>query len=172
MSEHDDPFLGEDSSDWDLPLFGLATLVYAERDGQILLMKRSGGVASGQWYIPGGVLDHGETPVEGAIRELYEESGLRPTTKLSLVGAYPVFQYGRPFLHVSYRCEVDDGDVVVSHEHDGARWVDPDEMRAGLSDEVIATLAGDNSVIASLLQGVRDDLDRYLALRHLPLEPL
>lgn len=169
MADADDPWLGENSAEWDLRTFGVATLVYAERDGEILLLKRSGGVASGQWYLPGGVLDPDETPEEGAARELFEETGLRPTTPLSLVGAYPVFQYGREFMHLSYRCAVDEGDIAVSHEHDGARWVDPEEMRASLSDEVIDALAGDNELIGGLVRAVRADLDRYLTIRHLPL---
>ena len=169
MTDPSDPWLGEDSADWDLPLYGVATLVYAERDGEILLLKRSGGVASGQWYLPGGILDRGETPEQGAARELLEETGLRPTTELLLVGTYPVFQYGREFLHVSYRCEVTDGEPIVSHEHSGARWVDPDAMRADLTDDVIDALSAGNELIGNLVHGVRDDLDRYLRLRHLPL---
>lgn len=172
MSDDADPFLGEDGSEWDVPTFAVATLVYAERDGKILLLKRTGGVAAGQWFLPGGVLDPGETLEEGAVRELYEESGLRPTSELSLVGVYPVFQYGRDFLHVSYRCAVDDGDVIVSHEHGGARWTDATEMRAALTDEVIDALSAGNQRIADLLDGVRADLDRYLAVRHLALTPL
>ena len=171
MSDATDPWLGEDSAEWDVPVFAVATLVYAEHDGRILLLKRSGGVASGQWYLPGGVLDRGETPEQGAARELFEESGLRPAGGLQAVGVYPVFQYGRDFLHVSFRCAVDSDEVTISHEHDGARWVDPVEMRAGLSDATLAALGAGNELIAALLRGVRDDLDRYLAMRHLEIPP-
>lgn len=171
MSDATDPWLGEDSTEWDLPLYGVATLVYAEHDGQILLLERSGGVASGQWYLPGGVVDRGETPIEGAVREMFEETGLSPSTGLFLVGAYSVFEYGRDFLHLSYRCAVDAREATISDEHHGARWVDPVEMRAGLTDEVIDALASGNEVIGDLVRGVRDDLDRYLVLRHLPLPP-
>ena len=171
MTDASDPWLGEDSAEWDLPLFGVATLVYAERDGEILLLKRSGGVASGQWYLPGGILDRGETPVEGAERELLEETGLRPSSGLLLVGTYPVFQYGRDFLHISYRCEVAEDEVTISHEHSGTRWVDPEEMRADLTDDVVDAIAAGNQLIGDLVRGVRDDLDRYLQLRHLPLPP-
>ena len=36
------------------------------------------------------------------------------------------------------------------------------EYRAGFSDELIAALAAGNERASSLVQNVRDDLDRYL----------
>ena len=89
----------------DVPLYALGALVYAERGDQILLLRRAGGVLSGQWYLPGGAVEAGETPEQGAIRELVEESGLSPDGDMHLVGVYPVWQYGREWLHVSYRCK-------------------------------------------------------------------
>jgi hypothetical protein len=58
---------------------------------------------------------------------------------------------------------VRDGDVVVSDEHDGARWVDPVTMRAGLTDDVIDALAAGNARVGALVRHIRTDLDRYLA---------
>ena len=34
---------------------------------------------AGQWFLPGGGLDHGETPVDGLRREFTEETGLAVT---------------------------------------------------------------------------------------------
>ena len=50
----------------------------------------------------------------------------------------------------------------MSDEHDGARWVDPVDMRALLTDEVIEAMAAGNERVAALVHGVRTDLDRYL----------
>jgi 8-oxo-dGTP diphosphatase len=55
----------------------LVTLVYVLRDDQVLLLKRRKPPFPGQWTGPGGKVDHGESPVECAIRELREETGLR-----------------------------------------------------------------------------------------------
>lgn len=40
--------------------------------GEILLVKEK----SGEWDLPGGGLDHGETPEDGIRRELFEELGV------------------------------------------------------------------------------------------------
>ena len=48
-------------------------------DGRILLTRIAPGYWSGvgEWTLPGGGLDFGEAPRDGALRELTEETGLR-----------------------------------------------------------------------------------------------
>lgn len=47
-----------------------------EKDNGILLVKRTGDLLeSGKWGLPGGYLDRDETAAQGALRELYEETG-------------------------------------------------------------------------------------------------
>ena len=46
-----------------------------EKGGKYLLVKESGGPDKGKWNIPAGILDMGENPVEGAAREIREETG-------------------------------------------------------------------------------------------------
>jgi 8-oxo-dGTP pyrophosphatase MutT (NUDIX family) len=158
-----DDVLGEPDDIVDVQLYGLSAVVYAERDDQILLLKRAGRSAmSGQWFLPGGAVERGELPEDAARRELVEESGLDVDGDLELVGAYPIWVYGGDCLQLSYRGRLQDGEVVVSDEHSGARWVDPVAMRAGLTDEVIAALAAGNERVAALVRGIRTDLDRYL----------
>ena len=45
--------------------------------GRALLIRRGGEPLRGQWSIPGGTLETGETLEEGTRRELEEETGLR-----------------------------------------------------------------------------------------------
>ncbi|HEX5096948.1 MAG TPA: NUDIX hydrolase [Acidimicrobiia bacterium] len=110
----DDP-LGTPFPDFQPTLYALATVVYAERDGEILLLKRAGGALTGQWFMPGGAVDPGERPEAAARRELLEESGLEIDGELELVGAYPIWVYGGDVLQLSYRGRVAAGDVTISH---------------------------------------------------------
>ena len=63
----------------DLRHAAVAVVVTHEADEPgILLTKRSASLRShgGQWALPGGRLDDGETPAQAALRELEEELGL------------------------------------------------------------------------------------------------
>ena len=52
-----------------------ATLICV-KESKLLLVKRAVEPAKGQWGLPGGFIELGETPSEGAIRELKEETNL------------------------------------------------------------------------------------------------
>lgn len=45
-------------------------------DNKVLLIKRGVEPGIGQWALPSGFLEEDETPEEGCIRELFEETGL------------------------------------------------------------------------------------------------
>ncbi|MEM1085598.1 MAG: 8-oxo-dGTP diphosphatase [Verrucomicrobiota bacterium] len=58
-----------------------ATLMFIVKDGEILLMEKKRGLGAGKINGPGGKIDPGETPLQGAVRETREElciEALRP----------------------------------------------------------------------------------------------
>jgi len=65
----------------------------AASETALLLTLRAPGLRShrGQWALPGGRCDEGETPVAAALRELHEELGLElaPDAVLGLLDDYP-----------------------------------------------------------------------------------
>ena len=146
-----------------MQLFGLSTVVYAERGDEVLLLRRAGGAMTGQWFLPGGAVERDEPPESAARRELFEESGLRIAGELELVGAYPIWVYGGDCLQLSYRGQVVDDEVTLSDEHTDARWIDPTTWRSRLTDDVIDAVAGDNKRVRQLVKGVQTDLDTYLS---------
>lgn len=44
-------------------------------DGKVLLVK--GWLAAGQWFLPGGGIHRGESAEQGALREVFEETGIQ-----------------------------------------------------------------------------------------------
>jgi len=57
-------------------LVRLVSYVLLERDGRILLGKRKNAFGAGCWSMPAGHIEHGESVIECAKRELKEETGL------------------------------------------------------------------------------------------------
>ncbi len=155
---------GDDSGAEGPPRYGIGTSVYARRGDEILILKRAAGAAPGAWYTPGGVLDRGETPEECALRELKEETGLVPTGPLSLVGLIPMHVYGAETLLAAYSCDCAQGDVELSSEHSGYRWIKPEEYRERyFSDENLRKLEAADERIWALASAVRKGIDEYLA---------
>jgi ADP-ribose pyrophosphatase YjhB (NUDIX family) len=96
----------------DQPVVGVGGVVVA--DGRALLVRRGAEPLKGQWSIPGGTLELGETIREGVQRELREETGL----EVRVVELLEVFERifrdpaGRPQYHfviLDYLCETDGG---------------------------------------------------------------
>lgn len=114
-----------------------------ERQGKILLVRRAEWMLEGgKWGMPGGFLDRGENAAEGALRELYEETGWegriidlfrvntnpdRPAEDRQNIAleflVEPVKQTGTPDTHESTRVEwvgLDSkkrlGDMAFDHE--------------------------------------------------------
>ncbi|MGQ0721380.1 MAG: 8-oxo-dGTP diphosphatase [Candidatus Eiseniibacteriota bacterium] len=50
-----------------------ATLVFVVKDRRILLIRKKRGLGAGKINGPGGRLENGERPLEGAVREMQEE---------------------------------------------------------------------------------------------------
>lgn len=145
------------------PLFAIGTSVYARRDDEILILKRAAGAMSGSWYLPGGALDPGETPEECAVRELEEETSLRPSSQLSTIGLVPMDIYGHSTLIVGYACDVAPGEVKLSHEHSDARWIAPERYRAEFfADDNVAAIEARSERVGRIVRGIQADLDRYL----------
>ena len=56
------------------PIVGVGAVIV--QDGKVLVVKRKYEPLAGQWSLPGGTLELGETLQEGVAREMREETGL------------------------------------------------------------------------------------------------
>ncbi len=61
-----------------VPLVGVGAVV-VDGQGRVLLVKRGNEPRKGQWSIPGGLLELGESLLDGTRREVLEETGLAVT---------------------------------------------------------------------------------------------
>lgn len=66
------------------PVAGVAVAARSEGDRWLLIRRRD----TGGWALPGGTLEWGETLVESARRELWEEAGVEPAGPFELCGVY------------------------------------------------------------------------------------
>jgi len=71
-----DALLEQRLSGWQPDLTG--TLLFVVDGPQVLLMRKKRGHGAGRINAPGGKLEPGETPLECAIRETREETGVTP----------------------------------------------------------------------------------------------
>ena len=56
----------------------VATLCFIRNNGQVLLIWKKRGLGAGKINAPGGRLERGETPLQGAVRETQEEVCVTP----------------------------------------------------------------------------------------------
>lgn len=105
----------------------LAGAVITDGDGRVLLIRRR--VPRRQWEIPGGKLERGETPPAAAVRELWEELGVRIRVVAPLGGcAFP--EGGDELRYTWLRAVVTDGTPQVreTDTHDRVGWFTRDRL--------------------------------------------
>jgi ADP-ribose pyrophosphatase YjhB (NUDIX family) len=101
--------------------------------GRVLLQRRSD---NGNWNMPGGGLEMGESLSEALHREVLEETGLEVTI-LRLVGVYSdpattslAYPDGRVVHYVAHvlECRVIGGNLQHDHESLELGWFDPSQL--------------------------------------------
>lgn len=115
----------------DRPGVGIGVVVW--RDDYVLLIKRKHPPMEGQWALPGGKQELGETIFEGAVREVREETGL-DITPLGIITALDAISRdkdGRVIYHytlVEVAAEAGEGEPVAADDADDVRWATLDDV--------------------------------------------
>jgi D-glycero-D-manno-heptose 1,7-bisphosphate phosphatase len=95
------------------------------KGGKVLMEKAARGFSKGHWNLPGGFLDFGERPEDGAVRESEEELGVRVTVDKPL-GVYLSGFPGKPTFTLGfvYRGTLrSDAFRLKRDEIDGVSWL-------------------------------------------------
>jgi ADP-ribose pyrophosphatase YjhB (NUDIX family) len=104
-----------------------------ERDGGLLLIRRTNHPFEGRWNLPAGYAEADETPVETVAREVYEETGLRVEPEgLVDVYAFDDDPRGNGILIV-YECRPVGGALRTTHEGSDRAFFGPSEVPRDLA---------------------------------------
>jgi 8-oxo-dGTP diphosphatase len=113
------------------PFIGVGAIIV--EDGRVLLVKRGHEPLTGEWSIPGGVLELGETVREGVAREALEETGLT-VEPFELLGVFDRVVRDldeRTLYHyvlVDFLCQRVSGELCAAGDADEARWFSAEEL--------------------------------------------
>jgi ADP-ribose pyrophosphatase len=119
----------------DRPCLAVGAIVF--RDGRVLLVRRGQPPAEGEWAIPGGSVEVGETLQQAAQRELLEETGIviqagEPCFIFDVIQADTDGRVRFHYLVIDLLADYVEGDPRAGGDAADARWVSAEEL-GGLS---------------------------------------
>ena len=115
-------------------VLGVAAVIWNDR-GEVLLIRRAKEPRKGQWSLPGGKVEFGETLIEGVRREVCEETGL----EVEILGLIDVAETIRDaeagaandhFVLIDYGARVISGTAVAASDAAETRWFAMDALDA------------------------------------------
>lgn len=113
------------------PIVGVGGVIIHE--GRALIVQRAGEPRKGEWTVPGGVLEVGETLRSGVEREVLEETGLvvRAGAVVDVFENIWPDAEGRTQFHyvlIDFLCELVSGELKVASDASDARWIGIEEL--------------------------------------------
>jgi ADP-ribose pyrophosphatase YjhB (NUDIX family) len=128
----------------DRPLIGVGAVIVS--DNRVVVARRGHEPLKGEWSIPGGVLEIGETLREGAEREALEETGLvvEAGEVLEVLDRIVRDAQGRVQFHyvlVDFLCRPVGGELRAGGDAEDVRWLPADELKTfPIADSAAAVL--------------------------------
>ena len=114
------------------PLVGVGAVVV--EGGRVLLVRRGREPLKGQWSLPGGLLEVGESLTAGVAREVLEETGLivEPVELVELLDRIHRKDERVRYHYViaDYLCWVTGGTLQAASDADAVRWVERSEWNS------------------------------------------
>lgn len=116
------------------PVLGVAAVIWNDR-GEVLLIRRTKEPRKGQWSLPGGKVEFGESIEDALRREIREETGL----EIALLGLAGVAETvldaeagaaDAHFVLIDYSARVVSGEAVGASDAADATWFTRDQAAA------------------------------------------
>jgi 8-oxo-dGTP diphosphatase len=101
--------------------------VILKKDNKILLVQEKQPSAYGQWALPAGEVEAGESYEETASREAYEETGFT----VKIINKIKTYEYTEPeYQYHVFRAEIASGEITINPEEIlDIQWYTPDEIQ-------------------------------------------
>jgi 8-oxo-dGTP diphosphatase len=116
------------------PIVGVGAVVIEA--GRVLLVRRNREPLLGQWSVPGGAVELGETLEQAIVREVAEETGvaIAPTTVLKAFDRIERDSAGRVRFHyvlIDFLCKVENmpESLCAATDVSDAQWVSVEKLR-------------------------------------------
>lgn len=115
------------------PIVGVGGVVISQ--GRALLVRRGAPPLQGEWSIPGGMLETGETILEGVRRELAEETGVqvRVNGLIEVFERISLDEAGKHKYHyvvLDYYCDAIGGEPRAGSDAAAVTWVSEKDLDA------------------------------------------
>src|SRR5713226_3599669 len=117
----------------DNPMVGVGAVIVEQN--RVLLIRRGAAPLLGEWSLPGGVLECGETLCEAVVREAREETGLAVETD-EMLGVYERVTRGDEgrvryhYVLIDFLCRPIGGDLKAGSDAAEVRWFTREELPA------------------------------------------
>ena len=105
-------------------------LVITNRDGNVLILKRAHtAYGEGEWCLPGGKVDYGETVEQAMVKELREETTMETDSWRFLFyqNSLPIKPGGMHCVNLYFECQAS-GHVVLNEESNQYAWIGPADL--------------------------------------------
>jgi ADP-ribose pyrophosphatase YjhB (NUDIX family) len=127
------------------PILGVGAVVLD--GGRVLLVRRANEPLKGQWSLPGGAVELGETVVAAVAREVLEETGLEVEVGalIDLLDRLSYDEHGRVRYHyvlLDFVCRPVGGALEAASDAGAVCWAAIDALEPySLSDQALAMIA-------------------------------
>ena len=109
------------------PVLAASAAVF--RGQEVLLIKRNQEPFKGQWGLPGGKVEFGETLAQAAKREAFEETGVTAQV-IGLAGLYEIFTDLAHYAVAAHAAVYVSGEVGAASDAAEAKFVEIEELKA------------------------------------------
>jgi 8-oxo-dGTP pyrophosphatase MutT (NUDIX family) len=135
-----------------------AGILFMSKDGRVLLVQRSAeGDHAGEWALPGGKAESGETPAQAAIREAHEEVGIDPASIDPATMRQWTRRHAEGVDWTTFLVPVGEPfEPRLNDEHTAAEWVHPSEAPSPIHPGAQVALDRIDMDELGVAQAVRD----------------